>query len=154
MADERIVQSYVALLKAWNRRDADAFAAAFAANGSAVGFDGSTMNGRDEIASALREIFTDHPTASYVAKVREVRAVGPGVVLLRAVAGMIPPGKTAVNPATNAIQSVVFTIAGDEATIALLHNTPAAFHGRPHLADALTGELTEVMRRGVVVAAG
>ena len=36
--------------------------------------------------------------------------------------------------------------------IALLHNTPAAFHARPELAEQLTLELTDVLRSGRVVA--
>jgi hypothetical protein len=37
--------------------------------------------------------------------------------------------------------------------IALLHNTPAAFHGRPHLVEKLTEELlAEATRAGHVVA--
>jgi len=36
--------------------------------------------------------------------------------------------------------------------IALLHNTPAAFHGRPHMVEQLTDELTEVVRQGQLVA--
>ena len=54
---------YRQLLEAWNRRDADDFAAAFTEDGSCVGFDGSMMNGRAEIASTLRGIFDQHPTA-------------------------------------------------------------------------------------------
>jgi hypothetical protein len=38
--------------------------------------------------------------------------------------------------------------------IALLHNTPAAFHGRPQLAEKLTEELTEVLRSGRIVSGG
>ena len=55
--------------------------------------------------SALTQIFADHPTATYVAIVREVRLLGPGVGLLRSVAGMVPRGKSDINPAVNAIQS-------------------------------------------------
>jgi hypothetical protein len=32
--------------------------------------------------------------------------------------------------------------------IALLHNTPAAFHGRPHLVEKLTEELAEATGAG------
>ena len=35
--------------------------------------------------------------------------------------------------------------------IALLHNTPAAFHGRPELAEELTRELTDVLRSGLII---
>ena len=40
---------------------------------------------------------------------------------------------------------------GTDMKIALLHNTPAAFHGRPELVEQLTRELTEVLRTGQLV---
>lgn len=142
---------YTRLLEAWNRRDAGAFAALFTPDGNTVGFDGSQMNGRDEIASTLKAIFEHHQTASYVASVREVRRLGPGVVLIRAAVGMVPPGQGELNPAVNAIQSVVLSEADRALWIALLHNTPAAFHQNPAAAEALTRELTDVLRSGRVV---
>jgi uncharacterized protein (TIGR02246 family) len=142
---------YEQLLRAWNDQDADAFGAVFADDGSSVGFDGSTMNGRQEIVETIRAIFMNHRTATYVAKVREVREIGADVVLLRAVVGMTPPGAAELNPAVNSIQSVVMTGKGTGLRVALLHNTPAAFHGRPELAEELTRELTEVLRTGQVV---
>ena len=153
MDDERehIVAAYRRLLEAWNQRDADRFAAAFTGDGSSVGFDGSQMNGRTEIGVELRRIFANHPTAAYVAKLREIRPLGSGVVVLRAVVGMMPPGKTVLNPDANAVQSVVLVSEGGEYRIALLHNTPAAFHGQPHLSEQLTGELSEVAQAGQVV---
>lgn len=141
---------YTQLLDAWNRRDANAFAALFTADGSSVGFDGSQMNGREEIASTLGAIFADHQTAAYVAKIREIRPLD-GATLLRAVVGMIPPGKAELNPAANAVQSLVLVEDAGQFRIALLHNTPAAFHGRPHLVDALTQELTAVAGSGQIV---
>jgi len=147
----RPIAVYTRLLEAWNRRDALAFAALFAADGNTVGFDGSQMNGRDEIASTLKGIFDHHQTASYVASVREVRQLGSAVVLLRAAVGMVPPGQRALNPAVNAIQSVVLNEADGALLIALLHNTPAAFHQDLEAADALARELTEVLHTGRVV---
>jgi uncharacterized protein (TIGR02246 family) len=55
--------------------------------------------------------------------------------------------------AANAVQSLVVVIDAGRRRIALLHNTPAAFHGRPHLGEQLTEELAEVVRHGDVVAA-
>jgi uncharacterized protein (TIGR02246 family) len=144
---------YTSLLEAWNRRDPDAFASLFTTNASVVGFDGSQMNGATEIARELRSIFASHPTAAYVAKVREVRQLDNHAVLLRAVVGMAPPGKTELNPAVNAIQTLVILETAGQPRIALLQNTPAAFHGRPELAKQLTSELTKVLRGGKVVAA-
>ena len=148
-----VVPLYRRLLEAWNQRDADAFASLFTADGSVVGFDGSQMNGAAQIAAELRAIFASHQTATYVAKVREVRTLDPHAILLRAVVGMAPPGMSELNPAVNAIQSVVLLESAGQPRIALLQNTPAAFHGRPELAEQLTGELTEVLRSGKIVAA-
>ena len=95
---ETALEVYERLLQAWNSRSAVDFAELFGASGSTVGFDGSPMNGRSEIESSLRALFEEHPTASYVAKVREVRSLGSTVTLLRAVAGMTPPERARSMP--------------------------------------------------------
>ena len=151
---EQAVLLYRQLIEAWNRRSAADFAALFSQSCNTIGFDGSPMDGQEAIASTLQSIFANHPTAAYVAKIREVRPLGADVMLLRAVVGMIPPGQTKLNAAVNALQSVVMVEEGGQLRIALLHNTPAAFHGRPHLAEQLTDELADVLRGGQVVQPG
>lgn len=136
---------YQALLDAWNQRDAQAFAALFAQDGSSVGFDGSQANGRAEIEAHLAPIFAHHPTAAFVGIVREIRPLGDDAVLLRAVAGMVPPGQQDINPAANAVQSLVAVKQENGWRIALFHNTPAAFHGRPGASEALTEELRQAL---------
>lgn len=148
---ETVQLLYRRLLDAWNRRDATAFATCFREDGNVIGFDGSPMNGRSEIAATLGGIFQHHQTAGYVAKVRGVRELAPGVVLLRSVAGMAPPGQQVLNPAVNALQTLVAVAHGDEWRIALFQTTPAAFHGRPQLVEQLTQELTEVLHTGQIV---
>jgi uncharacterized protein (TIGR02246 family) len=148
---QQVIALYTRLLNAWNRRNADDFAWLFAYDGNAVGFDGTEMNGRAVIRSMLTKIFEHHPTAAYVAKVRDVRALARYVVLLRAAVGMVPPGSTAIKPDVNAIQSVLFVTEDVDWKIALLHNTPAAFHGRPDAVERLTAELTEVLHTGETV---
>ena len=151
LTTEPIVALYTQMLAAWNRRDADGFAELFTEHCSIVGFDGSQMNGRAECRTQLSAIFASHPTASYVAKVRDVGALDSRVALLRAVVGMVPPGQRELNPSVNAVQSVVVVDESARPRIALLHNTPAAFHGRPELAEQLTTELTAVVQSGRVV---
>jgi uncharacterized protein (TIGR02246 family) len=134
------------LLERWNQRDARGMAALFAIEGNLVGFDGSAVNGRMQIEDHLRPVFRDHPTPRFVAKVREIRSLAPKVLFLRAVAGMVAPGKTDIDPALNAIQSLI-AVRRDEAWQAqLFQNTPAAFHGRPTELEALTDELREVAK--------
>jgi uncharacterized protein (TIGR02246 family) len=148
-----IVALYTDLLETWNRRDADAFAALFADNGNCVGFDGSQLNGRPHIAAELSSIFANYPTAAFVAKVREVRDIDGQTVLLRAIVGMVPPNQKDLNPAVNAVQSLLVVKERERWRIALLQNTPAAYHGRPHLVEQQTQELTEVVRAGRIVQA-
>jgi uncharacterized protein (TIGR02246 family) len=153
-SDKDVVVLYTRLLDAWNRRRADDYAACFTQSASVVGFDGSQMSGRAAIETELRAIFADHPTAAYVAKVRELRELVPGVWRLRAVAGMVPAGRSEVNPALNAVQSLVFVEEPAGPRIDLLQNTPAAFHGRPQLVAELTAELTQALQAGTVVDSG
>jgi uncharacterized protein (TIGR02246 family) len=144
-ADEEVRELYRRALDGWNARDAAAMAGAFAEDGESIGFDGSVVSGRTEIWRHLSQIFADHPTAAYVAKVRSVRLLAADVAILRAVSGMVPPGKADLNPAVNAVQTLVATRRDGRWRIALLQNTPAQFHGRPELAQALTDELRRLL---------
>src|ERR1044072_7076356 len=79
-----------------------------------------------------------------VAKVREVRMLREGAAILRAVAGMVPPGKMDLMPERNAIQTVVASRQPTgEWKVEVFHNTPARFDGRPELSEKLTAELRE-----------
>lgn len=140
-----IAALYQRLLACWNERDAGGYAALFESEASIVGFDGSQMNGAEEVESTLRQIFDDHLTAVYVGKVREIRFLAPEVGLLRAVAGMVMRGESDLNPAVNTIQTLVAVKQDGQWCIALFQNTPAQFHGRPDLAAALTDELRQLL---------
>lgn len=146
--DDEIRALYARLLERWNARDAKGMAALFAEVGSIVGFDGTPIDGRAAIESHLGQIFQMFPTPPYVGKVREVRSFSADAALLRAVAGMTPPQLGDVNPALNAIQTMVAARQGGEWRIELFQNTPAAFHGRPHEVEALTRELREAFKVG------
>jgi len=136
-----ISELYERLIRGWNEHDADAFAEPFAYDAVVIGFDGSEMRGREAIRRELAGIFGDHETAPYVTRVREVRSLAPGVELLRAAAGMVPPGKAELEPERNAHQTVV-AVQGE---VVLFQNTPAQFHGRPELVDEMTRELNEAL---------
>lgn len=144
--DESAVRTlYRQVLDGWNTRSGDAFAAAFTEDGETIGFDGSQQIGKAEIAAALNQIFADHVTAAYVANVRNVRMVGEDAAILRAVAGMVPRGQAKINPAVNAIQTLVATKQDGTWRVALFQNTPAQFHGRPELTQQLTEELQQLV---------
>jgi uncharacterized protein (TIGR02246 family) len=140
--DESAVQAlYQQLLANWNARQAADFAASFADDAEVIGFDGSQMTGRAEIAATLKGIFADHETGAYVGVIRSVRSLTSEVALLRAVSGVIPAGQSDLNPALNAQQALIAIKHDGAWRIALYQNTPAQFHGRPDLAQRLADEL-------------
>jgi uncharacterized protein (TIGR02246 family) len=137
---------YQELLKRWNNRRASEMTDLFAEDGNLVGFDGSQINGRSEARTVLSQIFANHQTAAYLGIIKEVRLLSPDVAILRAVAGMVPPGESDINPEVNAVQTLVAVKQQNNWIIALFQNTPAAFHGRPELSERLTEELRQALR--------
>jgi uncharacterized protein (TIGR02246 family) len=140
---------YEKLIQSWNKRNARDFALLFASNGSIVGFDGSQVNGQLDVGAHVSEVFSHHQTAAYVTIVREVRPITADVVLVRANAGMVPPGRDDINPELNAVQSLVAARKSGKWEIALFQNTPAAYHDRPELSKKLTEELRAVLRENL-----
>lgn len=145
--DENMVRVlYHNLLHAWNKQNALGMAELFSEDGGMVGFDGSLTNGPQEIGDHLAPIFLSHPTATFVSRVREVKFLSPTVAMLRAIAGMIPRGKTDIMPEVNTIQTLVAVKEKEHWRISLFQNTPAVFHGRPELVEAMSKELREELK--------
>jgi uncharacterized protein (TIGR02246 family) len=139
---------YRGLIDGWNTHDADAMGAALLSDSLVIGFDGSQMVGREQAVTELSAIFADHEVARYITKVRSVTPLGADAAVLHAVAGMVPPGGSQIKPEQNSIQTVVAHRAGGEWSVALFQTTPALFHGRPELSQALTAELNQELLAG------
>lgn len=142
---DEIKNLYQKLIDAWNKRDSKGMASQFAEQGVQIGFDGSKVIGREEILSHLEPIFENHPTAPYVTKVKDIRPLGTDAAMLQAIAGMIPPGKTDIEPAANAHQTLVVVKKDNDWQVELFQNTPAQFHGRPELVEQMTDELRQLI---------
>jgi uncharacterized protein (TIGR02246 family) len=143
--EKAVTGLYDRLIGAWNAADAAGMASLISKDGLVIGFDGSQMTGREEVAEELGRIFGDHTPAKYVTKVRSVHELQSGAAVLHAVAGMPSRDGSALMPDRNSIQVVVAHQEDGEWKVALFQNTPARFDGRPDLASALTGELTELL---------
>jgi ketosteroid isomerase-like protein len=74
-ADEAAIRAlYQQLMDGWNSGSGEAFAAPFAEDGDLVGFDGTHLKGRQEIASFHQQLFDTYVKGSrLVGKVRSVR---------------------------------------------------------------------------------
>ncbi|KSU84601.1 conserved hypothetical protein [Fictibacillus enclensis] len=136
-----IIKLYRTLISSWNNRDAVEMAAQFLKDGEMIGFDGSQIIGREDIRTHLSPIFNDHPTPPFTCKVKAIKLLSENSALLRAIAGMVPHGEKALNPALNAHQTLIAVKKDNTWKIQLFQNTPAQFHGRPDLVEQMTEEL-------------
>lgn len=139
--EQHIMALYHQLLDAWNHKNARGMADLFAEDGEQIGFDGSLAIGQAEIYSHVAPIFEHHETPRFVSKVKRIRFLSSDIAILRAIAGMVPPGQSDINPQVNTQHTLVAVRMEDKWRIALFQNTPAQFHGRSELVDQMTAEL-------------
>jgi uncharacterized protein (TIGR02246 family) len=144
MSENEVRALYDTLITGWNDHDGTAMAALFAADGVVIGFDGSVSSGRQTIGTEMSNIFADHETGRYAVKVKSLRELGQHAMILRAIAGLVPPGQTVIKADTNSHQTVVAEDRDGQWRIVLFQNTAAQFHGRPDLVEEMTRELQAV----------
>ena len=144
MSKNEVRALYEKLIAGWNAHDAEAMAAPFAEDGVIIGFDGSVSSGKQAISAEMASIFADHETGRYAVKVNSARWLGSQAVILRAIAGLVPPGRSAINSQTNSHQTVLAEEQDGQLRIVLFQNTPAQFHGRAELVEEMTRELQAV----------
>ncbi|GED72631.1 hypothetical protein BRE01_63330 [Brevibacillus reuszeri] len=143
--ENRVLALYQKVIEGWNKREADLMSEPFAPDGEMIGFDGTQFTGKTEIQKHLQEVFAHHPTPSYVTKIRSIRRLSHGAMILRALAGMIPAGKAELKPELNAHHSFVVVRIEEVWQVVLFQNTPAQFHGRPELVQQFTNELKTML---------
>ncbi|HMF10412.1 MAG TPA: SgcJ/EcaC family oxidoreductase [Thermoanaerobaculia bacterium] len=132
---EAVVEKEVRLLyqnlsSRWNRRDAEGIADLFEEEGSLVGLDGTSVDGRVPIREHLKALFANLAAPTYAAEVEDVRVVTAEVAVLRAVAGVVLPGEQA-DFSVLIVQTLVAARDHDRWSIALFHSSPAFGHEGP-----------------------
>ncbi|QSO48345.1 SgcJ/EcaC family oxidoreductase [Alicyclobacillus mengziensis] len=145
MNERQVKDLYQQLLNAWNNKDARGMADLFTEDGEQIGFDGSQVIGQSEIYAHIAPIFEHHDTAHYVSKVKNVRFLSDNIAILRAIAGMVAPGQSDINPNVNTHHTMIATRTEGNWRIVLFQNTPAQFHGRPELVEQMSNELRELL---------
>ena len=145
MNKQQVTALYQQLLNAWNNKDARGMADLFTEDGEQIGFDGSRVIGQAEIYAHIAPIFEQHEIARFVSKVKHVRFLSGDIAMLRAIAGMVAPGQSDINPHVNTHQTIVAIRAEGTWRIVLFQNTPAQFHGRPELVEQMSAELRELL---------
>jgi uncharacterized protein (TIGR02246 family) len=108
-ADERAIRAlHGRVLEAWGAGDGEAFAAPFSDDALFIGFDGSMMRGREQIASTHQEVFDRWMKGTRLVEERtEVRFVGPDVAIMHMLGGTVMRGKSEPTPERDSIQTLV-----------------------------------------------
>ena len=108
-ADEAALRAlYQQLMDGWNKGSGDAFASVFTEDGDLIGFDGTHLKGREEIAPFHQQLFDKWLKGSrLVGQVKDVRFLSPDVALMHAVGGTVMRGKTDPVPERDSIQTLV-----------------------------------------------
>lgn len=139
-----ITELYQRLINAWNKRDASGMAELFMDEGEMIGFDGSLASGNNGVFTHLEPIFASYPTPPFVSKIKDIRSLGSAnAAILRAIVGMVPPGREELEPSLNAHQTLVAVKVEGKWLIEVFQNTPARYDGRPELIEEMTNELKE-----------
>ena len=139
--DTQIRALYVRYLAGWNQRSGVTVSSVFADDGEMIDLDGTLRSGRLTIAADMRRLFSERSTPSFVGIVRAVRSLTEDVAVLHAVAGMVPPGAEALEPALHTVHTLTAVEDAGRWKIALLQSTPARYGGRADALAALTAEL-------------
>ncbi|MDQ3339960.1 MAG: SgcJ/EcaC family oxidoreductase [Myxococcota bacterium] len=142
-----VEELYANLMEAWNKRDAKAFEDLFILDGDLVGFDGTQMHGQGMIREHLAKVFGDHPTLAYTYRITGVTQISTEVAIVRAIAGMIPPGAKDFDPKLHAIHRLTAVHRGGAYRVALFQNTPARFDGRPQEVEQMTADLRAAQKQ-------
>jgi uncharacterized protein (TIGR02246 family) len=130
--DEAAVRAlYRQLMDGWNKGSGESFAVPFAEDGDLIGFDGTHLKGRREIASFHQPLFDKWLKGTrLVGEVKSVRFLSPDVALMHVIGGTVMEGKSEPSPERDSIQTLVATKRGDEWSLAAFQNTRVRPMGR------------------------
>ena len=125
VADEAAVRDlYRELMDGWNRGSGEAFAAVFTEDGDLIGFDGTHLKGRAEIATFHQELFDKWLKGTrLVGRVKDVRFLSSDVALMHAVGSTVMRGKTEPASERDSIQTLIATRPSGEWRLAAFQNT-------------------------------
>src|SRR5919108_5820281 len=107
--DEAAIRKlYQQMIDGWNAGNGDAFAAPYTDDSDYIGFDGTYMKGRQEIASFHQMLFDKFLGGSrLIGKIRSIRFVTVDVAIMIAVGGTVMAGQSDIEPERNSIHTLV-----------------------------------------------
>jgi uncharacterized protein (TIGR02246 family) len=144
-SDETTIRNlYQRTIDGWNKASGDAFAAPYTGDSDFIGFDGTYMKGRQEIASFHQMLFDRFLRGSrLIGKVRSIRFVTVDVAIMIAVGGTVMAGQSDIEPERNSIHTIVAVKRNNNWYFTAFQNSRAQYIGRPEAVQVLTEELRQ-----------
>jgi uncharacterized protein (TIGR02246 family) len=123
-ADDASVRSIpTAMIAAWNRGDAVAFAAPFAEDATFIAFEGTELTGRSAIVDFHQALFaTELKGTRLEGEARFVRFLGPDVAVMHARCGVVLAGRERTIPSRESMQLFVCRRRGQEWLVDVVMN--------------------------------
>jgi uncharacterized protein (TIGR02246 family) len=95
---------YQQKIDGWNSGNGKAFAAPYTDVSDYIGFDGTYLKGREEIASLHQMLFDKFVKGSrLVCKIRSIRFLTPDIAIVVAIGGTVMAGQSDIDPERNSI---------------------------------------------------
>jgi uncharacterized protein (TIGR02246 family) len=123
---------YEQMIDGWNKGSGQVFAAPYTDDSDFIGFDGTYLKGRQEIASFHQ-----------MKQIRSIRFVTKDVAVMIAVGGTVMAGQSDIEPERNSIHTLVAIKRDAKWYFTAFQNSRAQFIGRSEESQALTKELRE-----------
>jgi uncharacterized protein (TIGR02246 family) len=110
-ADENAIRAILQQMSdAWNTGNSAAFAAPFADDADFVAFEGTHLQGRQQIASFHKHAFDTVVKGSRLeCRVKFVRFLRPGLAVMHSLAQITLPGQTEASPSRDSMELFVVT---------------------------------------------
>ena len=145
--DEDAIRAlYQQKIDGWNSGNGKAFAAPYTEDSDYIGFDGTYLKGREEIASLHQMLFDKFVKGSrLVGKIRRIRFLTSNIAIVVAVGGTVMAGQSDIDPERNSIHMLVAIKQNGKWRFTAFQNSRAQFIGRPQEAQALTDELRQLL---------
>jgi uncharacterized protein (TIGR02246 family) len=139
---------YQQMIDGWNAGNGDAYAAAYTDDSDFIGFDGTYMKGRQEIASFHQMLFDKFLRGSrLIGKIKSIRFVTMDVAIMIAVGGTVMAGQWDIEPERNSIHTIVAVKRDNNWYFTAFQNSRAQYIGRPEISRALTEELRQELSK-------
>jgi uncharacterized protein (TIGR02246 family) len=144
---KEIQQLYQKKIEGWNVGDATKFAEPYLEDADFIGFDGTYLEGRQQIIKFHTILFDKFVKGTrLVGKVKHIRFPNPIVAIVVGISGTIERGHDTVNPERNSIHTIVAVKYDHGWKFTSFQNTRAQYIGNTEKTDKLTKELEQLVQ--------